>query len=184
MTTTKSSRVITIGVAVFVIGAALLFLVLRNSGSSKSPSSNAAAPPTTTTLPGAVEIAASPVPSTFQFTIPAGDNAVAVPMSYFAAVGGYVKAGDVVNAYSVLKTGCTPASPTGVHLLLSGVKVLEVIGSPPAASGEPASFLLALTPIQAEEIIYAETFESLYFTLTTGTQTALSGLPGLCANAL
>jgi Flp pilus assembly protein CpaB len=191
MSNAKSSRIITIGIAVFVIGGALLFLVLRHNGSSPSQKASSTAPTTTTTLPGAVNVAATPVPTSFQFTIPTGDSAVAVSMSYFPAIGGYVKAGDVVNAYSVIKTGCTPsagavvgAAGQGVHLLLSNVKVLEVIGSPPASAGQPASFLLALTPAQAEEIIYAESFESLYFTLTTGTAPSAANVPALCVNAL
>jgi Flp pilus assembly protein CpaB len=184
MSNTKSTRIIAIGVAVFVIGAALLFLVLHKNKSSNSSSSNVAAPPTTTTIPGAITVGVTPTPTAFQFTIPSGDNAVAVSMSYFPGIGGYVKAGDLVNAYSVIKGGCSPSVPNGVRILLSNVKVLEVLGSPPASNGQPASFLLALNPVDAAKVIYAESFESLYFTLTTGNEPSMANLGVLCAESL
>jgi hypothetical protein len=165
MTNAKSTRIIAVGVAVFVIGGALMFLVLNRSSSSGTPraSTNLSAPATTTTIPGAVVIPASPPTTTVQFKIPAGLNAVAVPMDYFA--------GDMVNIYAILNKDCSTATaPGAVKLIFSNVKVLEIFGNQPASTGSSAAFLLAMSPQDAERTIFSSKFEGLYLTLTTGNE--------------
>jgi Flp pilus assembly protein CpaB len=185
MANNKSTRIIAIGVAVFVVGGALLFLVLRGNNGSKTTVSSP--PPTTsTTVAGSVSI--SPVATTtplLQFKIPTGYNAVAVPMDYFAGGGGYVRTGDQVNIYTVINKDCADKnSPAAVKLLLSNVKVLEVLGASPAPTGAASSFLLALTPQQAEMVIFHEKFEQLYFTLTTNNEANATTTGITCANSL
>ena len=170
MANLKSNRIIAVGVAVFIVGGALLFLVLGRGKTSTTRSQTAvSAPATTTTVPGSVLIPATPPTTIIQFKIPTGENAVALQMDYFAGGGGFVRTGDLVNIYTVLNKDCAnTTAPAAVKLLFSNVKVLETLGSAPAATGAASSFLLALTPQDAEKAIFHARFESLYFTLTTG----------------
>jgi Flp pilus assembly protein CpaB len=185
MSNSKSTRIIAIGVAVFVIGGALLFLVLRGGGSSKAKSPSVATATTSTTVAGAVTFPATTPTTLIQFKIPAGQNAVAVPVDYFAGVGGYVRPGDQINIYAILNKDCTDAKfPSAVKLIFSNVKVLEVIGTPPAASGTAASYLLALSPQDAERLIYNAKFGGLYFTLTTNNEPAATTTGVSCNNPL
>jgi hypothetical protein len=185
MANAKSTRIIAVGVAVFVIGGALLFLVLgRSSTSTPKVQTAVSAPATTTTVPGSVYIPATPPTTIIQFKIPTGLNAVALPMDYFAGVGGFVRPGDVVNIYTLVNKDCaTTTTPAGVKLILSNVHVLEVLGSPPAAAGAASSYLLALSPQDAEKAIFNAKFYGLYFTLTTGNEPAVSTTGISCSNA-
>jgi Flp pilus assembly protein CpaB len=157
-------------VGVFVVGGLLLFLVVGR-GTNKTPTPTqqvAAGPTTTTTAPGSVVFPIAPPTTLIQFKIPAGKSAVAIPMEYFAGVGGFVRPADVINIYVMVNKDCaTPNAPAAVKLLLSNVKVLEVLGAAPAATGTPASYLLALTPQEAERVIFASKYDSLYMALTT-----------------
>ena len=96
----RSSILIAIGAAVFVVGAGLAFLAVRSSGGEKAPQVQAAAT-TESTQPG--QVAATP--TTPSFEIPTGKQAVAVSVDYVRGVAGYVKAGDKVNLYGTLKPG-------------------------------------------------------------------------------
>jgi Flp pilus assembly protein CpaB len=139
------------------------------------------------------------------FKIPAGENALAVQMNYFPGGGGYVQDGDSVNVYAVVKAPSSAASTAGsgsgsgsgstscssdprtsnsVTLIQTNIKVLSVIGQPPAQVGQPTSFLLAVTPQVAAQLIYHETFESLYFSLTSAGQAPAGASPITCTNAL
>jgi hypothetical protein len=69
--------------------------------------------------------------------------------------------------YGVAKGGDTPQ---GVRLVLQDVDVLNVNGAGlPTAQGQPGSpdliYLLAVTPADAERLIYLSEFEKLYFDL-------------------
>jgi len=206
MANQKSTTLIALGVAVFVIGGALLFLVVRHSDKkSKSSTNTAASVVTTTTLAPGTKVFPATTPTTIiQFKIPAGDNAVAVQMSYFSGGGGYVQDGDNVNVYAISKgtaatsgsgattgassasggaAGCSGAASSAVVLIQSNLKVLSVIGQAPAQVGQPTSFLLAATPQVAAQLIYQQTFDSLYFTLTSAGQAAAAPLAVTCTNA-
>ncbi|MGI8806337.1 MAG: Flp pilus assembly protein CpaB [Acidimicrobiales bacterium] len=100
--------------------------------------------------------------------IPAGKRALALEMPPMAGVAGFVGAGDRIDVYGVVK-GEAPA-PSSVRLVLQGVDVLNVNGAGlPAAQGQPGSpnliYLLAVTPADAERLIYLNEFEKLYFDL-------------------
>jgi Flp pilus assembly protein CpaB len=197
MANQKSTTLIALGVAVFVIGGALLFLVVRhNDKKTKSPAAAASkvSSVTTTLAPGTRVFPATTPTTIIQFKIPSGENAVAVQMSYFPGGGGYVQDGDSVNVYAVAKpvtaasgnsqaAGCSTATSGSVVLIQSNLKVLSVIGQAPAQIGQPTSFLLAATPGVAAQLIYQQTFESLYFTLTTPGQAPAAPLAITCTNA-
>jgi Flp pilus assembly protein CpaB len=99
--------------------------------------------------------------------IPAGKRALALELAPVAGVAGYAGAGDKIDVYGVA-TGDT--SPAGVRLVLQGVEILKVNGAGLAATpGQPGSanlvYLLAVTPVEAERLIYLNEFEKLYFDL-------------------
>jgi hypothetical protein len=77
-----------------------------------------------------------------------------------------VSAGDLVNIYMTTKTG-----DLGARLLLSNVTVLAVVpaNTPkvaiPAPLTDDVSFTLALSPQDAEKIIFAQTYEALWYGL-------------------
>jgi pilus assembly protein CpaB len=98
--------------------------------------------------------------------IPAGKRALALEIQQLAGVAGFVGAGDRIDVYGVAKSEGTPPS---VRLVLQGVDVLNVNGAGlPAAQGQaggPLIYLLAVTPLDAERLIYLNEFEKLYFDL-------------------
>lgn len=99
--------------------------------------------------------------------IPPGKRALALELQPVSGVAGFVGAGDKVDVYGVVKGGDTPE---GVRLVLQDVDVLNVNGAGlPTAQGQPGSpdliYLLAVTPADAERLIYLSEFEKLYFDL-------------------
>lgn len=100
--------------------------------------------------------------------IPPGKRALALEIAPLPGVAGFVGAGDRVDVYGITKA-VDAAQPT-VRLVLQGVDVLNVNGTPlPALQGQPGQpnliYLLAVTPADAERLIYLNLFERLYFDL-------------------
>ena len=99
--------------------------------------------------------------------IPPGKRALSLELQPVPGVAGFVGAGDHIDIYSVTKgEGSTP----GVRLILQGVQVLNVNGTGlPTAQGQPGGpdlvYLVAVTPTEAERLIYLTEFEKLYFDL-------------------
>lgn len=100
--------------------------------------------------------------------IPPGKRALALEIGPLAGVAGFVGAGDHVDVYGIVKAG--GPTPPSVRLVLQGVEVLNVNGAGlPTVQGQPGSpnliYLLAVTPVDAERLIYLNEFEKLYFDL-------------------
>lgn len=98
--------------------------------------------------------------------IPPGRRALAVELAAVPGVAGFAGLGDRIDIYGVVKDGPTP----GVKLVQQSVEVLNVNGAGLAtAQGQPGSpnliYLLAVTPQEAERLIYLASFEKLYFDL-------------------
>ena len=169
MANNKSTPVIVIGAAVFIVGAGLAFVLLHGSSKTKTTKTPTASAVTTTTLgPNSVVVGSSATtPSAFAFQIPAGKNAVAVQVGALAGLDGFAKAGDVINIYANVKGRIPgPLLPPLTKLIASDVQVLEVLSpGPTSAPTGTAVYLLALDPVTAEQIIFFNTNESLYFTL-------------------
>lgn len=103
--------------------------------------------------------------------IPPGKRALALKLEPVAGVAGFVGAGDLIDVYGV-STGAEGAAPSAsrVQLVLQSVEVLNVngIGLPAAqgqADGPSLVYLLAVTPFDAERLIYLTEFNKLYFDL-------------------
>ncbi|MEA2587266.1 MAG: pilus assembly protein CpaB [Actinomycetota bacterium] len=103
--------------------------------------------------------------STDGLAIPAGKNAITVTAPVPQAVAGYVAAGDLVNIYM------TGKGDQSARLLLSHVAVLAVVpaNTPKIAAAAPPTtdinFTLALSPQDAEKVIFAQTYEALWYGL-------------------
>jgi pilus assembly protein CpaB len=100
--------------------------------------------------------------------IPAGKRALTLKLEPVRGISGFAGGGDHIDVYSVVQPSET--RPAGVQLILQSVEVLNVngVGLPPTA-GQPGGpelvYLLAVTPGQAERLIYLTEFEKLYFDL-------------------
>lgn len=173
----RSTVLIAIGAAVFVVGAGLAFLAVNGSNDDPAPRVQTAA--TADTTPGQVTAAGGLAPS---FEIPAGKQAVAVQVDYVKGVAGFVKAGDKVNVFGTIKPGSPPTknlTPPLAKLILSDVSVLSV-SAPAAGAAGPTTFVLALNAADAEQVVYFQTFEGLYMSLARSDQGTVS-TPGRAA---
>lgn len=181
MSNQKSTTLIAIGVAVFLIaGGALFFLVQHNNKSTPKSATLSRSAVSSTTIPGASAISTVGTPSV---AIPKGDNAVSMQMEYFAGVGGYVRPNDLINIYVVVNKDCKDTHyPLTVKLMQSNVKVLQVLGQGPLQTGQPTSFLLAETPQQAEALLFLKNLGTLYFTLTNDASAAAATTGVSCSN--
>jgi Flp pilus assembly protein CpaB len=161
----RSTQMLILGSAILAIGAAFVFLSLKDSGNG---SGHAADSTTTTTVQAGTVVVNAAAPSApTSFTIPEGKQAVAVQVPYVAGLAGYAKAGDFVNVYGNIDekgAGATPAPPA-TKLILSGVQVLAVTGPGPGADSGNATYLLALDADQAEQAIFFAKFQSLWLSL-------------------
>ncbi|MGH9281954.1 MAG: RcpC/CpaB family pilus assembly protein [Acidimicrobiales bacterium] len=163
----RSTQMLMLGLAVFVIGAGVVILTLSGSDGGSS----AVAPTTSTTVQkGTVVIpvvTGAAVPTTF--TIPEGKQAVAVQVPFVAGLAGYAKAGDLVNIYATLEKGSPSPdlAPPLAKLVLPAVEVLAVTGPGPGTGAGNTTYLLALDASQAEQAIFLARFESVWMTLTT-----------------
>jgi pilus assembly protein CpaB len=96
-----------------------------------------------------------------------GKRALSLELEPVAGLSGFAGAGDRIDVYGVAKGDETQA---GVRLVLQGVEVLNVNGAGlPAAQGQPGGpnlvYLLAVTPVEAERLIYLSEYHDLYFDL-------------------
>ncbi|MGI8806300.1 MAG: Flp pilus assembly protein CpaB [Acidimicrobiales bacterium] len=231
----RSNLIVTLGLAVFIVGAAATYLVVRNSddgstastagrvsvlvaakpipagttgsaavsqGFVKSKAVDAAARPATA-LTDVAQLAGKTVPlgvsegeiitsDQFQatqtrigtFKIPDGKTALALQLQNAPGVAGFAGAGDRINVYGVVKPGSDPKNPSGMaHLIMQNTEVLNVNGaSLAAAQGQPGGagfvYLLAVSAVEAERLIYLNTFEQLYFSLVSKDAAPVPGTPG------
>ncbi len=181
MATSRSNRLLVIGLAVFVVGAALvLFLTSRDGGNATpveqptgvasptpNPSASETGPPPNARVP-------RPVP------LPEGYEAVAITMNLAQGVIGLPSPGDRVNLYGVYSsTGVATLDveierlarepdfkpPAGVRLIATNVLVLASLGPNGEFGGGNPTYLLAVDTNIAETVIYATNFESIHATL-------------------
>jgi hypothetical protein len=160
----RSTQMLILGLAIFVIGAGVVFVSLGGSGGgSKNKSAVSTTPPTIQAGTVVVNAAAPAAPTSF--TIPEGKQAVAVQVPFVAGLAGYAKAGDTVNVYGNIEKGPADPAPPASKLILSGVQVLAVTGPGPGADTGNSTYLLALDANQAEQAIFFAHFESMWLTL-------------------
>lgn len=169
MARNRSTLLIAIGAAVFVLGTGMAFLVVhsdKKSGTVATTHASASSP-----APAVVDhpaLAAATANAPAPVSIPDGMEAVAVQVPFVQGVAGYAHAGDTVNVFAVVKTGVsgTPLKTPMTKLILSNVKVISETGPLAGADAGNATYLLAVTTTQAEQLMYFSSFEALYLDLT------------------
>jgi len=174
----RSSQMLILGLAIFVIGAGVVLVSFMGSGGGKDKSASATT--TTTVQAGTVLVNTGAPAAPTSFTIPDGKQAVAVQMPFVAGLAGYAKAGDTVNIYGVIDekgAGAEPAPPAS-KLILPGVQVLAVTGPAPGTETGNATYLLALDASQAEQAIFFAKFQSMWLTLVPKGQAKAPATPG------
>lgn len=162
MARNRSTALIAIGGAVFVVGAALAFLVVRDDGDSKVAASAPAASASAAAAPAAAAVPAS-------VKVPEGKEAVAVQVPAVPGLAGYARVDDVVNVYGTFKDRQPNAAVKGpplAKLVLSGATVLAVTAPPAGAEGGTSTYLLAVNPGDAEKVIYLASFEGIWMSLS------------------
>jgi Flp pilus assembly protein CpaB len=158
----RSTQMLVLGLAVFVIGAGAVLISLLGGGGNGTPS--VASTTSTTVQAGTVVVpGAATVPS--GFTIPEGKQAVAIQVPFVAGLAGFAKAGDTVNVYGNIEKGQTDQAPPVTRLILPGVQVLAVTAPGPGSEAGTATYVLALDAPQAEQAIFFAKFESMWLTL-------------------
>ena len=182
MARARSTMLIAIGLAVFVVGSALAFLALRDDddgGDNVAASTNAqvAAPAAST---------ASQPAQVPEVKIPDGKEAVAIQMAGVPGVAGYVKPGDRVNVYGTFKNSQVNGAPKApsAKLVLKNVEVLSVTAPAPGVEGGNATYLLALNAEDAERVIYMASFEGMWMSLVRDGAPAVGNTPGRTATNL
>jgi Flp pilus assembly protein CpaB len=175
MARNRSTALIGVGAAVFVVGAALTFLLVRDDGTKSEGKVTAAAPSgEVATVPAASSSSAPTV------AVPNGKEGVAVQVPAIAGLAGYAKVGDRVNVYGTFKDRQPNAAAKGVpatKLIIADAEVLAVTGPPAGAEGGNSTYLLAVNPGAAEQVIYLASFEGIWLSLTP------DGAPGLPATS-
>lgn len=171
----RSSQMLMLGLAIFVIGAGVVLVSFMGSGGKDK---SASATTTTTVQAGTVVVNSTAVAAPTSFTIPEGKQAVAVQVPFVAGLAGYAKAGDHVNVYGNVDKGATNPIPPATKLILPDVTVLAVTGPAPGADAGNATYLLALDADQAEQAIFFAKFDSLWLTLVPKGQPAPAATPG------
>ncbi len=230
----RSNLIVTLGLAVFIVGAAATYLLVRSSDGGGTSSANrvpvlvaekpipAGTTGTAVVTQGLIKtrnIDAGAKPANaiadasqlagktvtlgvsegeiltldqFQtaqtrigtLKIPDGKTALALQLANVPGVAGFAGAGDRINIYGVVKPGSDPRNPQGAtHLIMSNTEVLNVNGTTLAPTqGQPGGtglvFLLAVSPVEAERLIYLSTFEQLYFSLVAKDAAPVGATPG------
>ncbi|MGH9277685.1 MAG: Flp pilus assembly protein CpaB [Acidimicrobiales bacterium] len=119
--------------------------------------------------------------------IPDGKTALALSMENVPGVAGFVGAGDFINVYGVAKNDPAINGGSGItKLVMQNVEVLNVNGAALAASqGQPGGtglvYLLAVSPTEAEQLIYLNTFQDLYFSLVSKDHAPTGPTPGVAS---
>ena len=231
----RSNLIVTLGLTVFIVGAAATYLVARGGDDDASPAAGSgkatvlvaakpipagtsgasavnggmvksktvvesAKPATALTDPSQLVgrtanlgVAEGQILTTEQFQqaqtrigtlkIPEGKTALALQLANVPGVAGFAGAGDHINVYGVVKNAVDARGGPSVKLIMQNTEVLNVNGTTLAASqGQPGGtglvYLLAVTPAEAERLVYLTTFEQLYFSLVAKEQPAVDGTPG------
>ncbi len=118
--------------------------------------------------------------------IPEGKTALAIGLGQVSGVAGFVGAGDRINIYGAVKASADNKGLAATHLIMQNTEVLNVNGStltdnPGQPGGTGLIYLLAVTPAEAERLIYLTTFENLYFSLVAKDRPTVALTPGASA---
>lgn len=178
MARNRSTALIAIGAAVFTVGAALTFLLVRDDGEERKVTTSAAETGVSPKVTGGAPASAPGTPS---LKVPADKEAVAIQVGAVPGLAGYAKVGDRVNVYGTFKDRQPNAAAKGVplaKLVLADVSVLAVTAPPPGSEAGTATYLLAVQPGDAEKLIYLSSFEGIWLSITAEGAPTIAATPG------
>lgn len=185
MASSRSNRLLIIGLIVFVLGAALVLVFTRSSGDDDAPTAgDAATAPAdpSATVPAAQPAAATEIRIPRPLALPEGLEALALTLDFPQSVAGLPGPGDRVNLFGVFQNN-TPerfssasdpaqaqaATPEpAVKLLAANVEVLAATGAIAENAGGATTIVVAVDADTAERLLYASAFERLHATLVRG----------------
>jgi Flp pilus assembly protein CpaB len=175
MARSRSTTLIAFGVAMFVFAGALAVLATRGNGGNKDNAAKASADAPTVTVRQAAETTPT-TPAVTPVKIPTGKEALQLQLPAVAGLAGYAKTGDRVNVYGTFKDRVPNASVKPgplAKLVLSNVEVLSAVNG-----GTNVTYVLAVNPNEAEQLIYLSSFEGIWMTLVRDGAPAVGGTPG------
>ena len=108
--------------------------------------------------------------------IPNGKEALEVQLPAVQGLAGYTKVGDRVNVYGTFKDKQPNAAVKGpplAKLVLSNVEVLSAVNN-----GANVTYVLAVNPNEAEQVIYLSSFEGIWLTLVRDGAPVVGGTAG------
>ena len=171
----RSTMMIAFGVAMFVFAAALAVLAMGggDDGGDTAATSSASDAPTVSVAPAAET---TPATTVTPLKIPNGKEALELQLPAIQGLAGFTKAGDRVNVYGTFKDRQPNATVKGVplaKLILSNVEVLSAVNN-----GANVTYVVAVNPNEAEQLIYLSSFEGIWMTLAREDAPAVGGTPG------
>jgi hypothetical protein len=175
MARSRSTTLIATGVAMFVFAAALAVLAMRG-GDDNSDKSNAKASDNAPTVTIRQAAESTPTAAVTAVKIPNGKEALQLQVPAVQGVAGFTKAGDKVNVYGTFKDKQPNAAVKGpplAKLMLSNVEVLSAVNN-----GANVTYVLAVNPNEAEQLIYLSSFEGIWMTLVRDGAAVVGGTPG------
>jgi hypothetical protein len=176
----SSTRLLSIGALVLVVGVILVLLVLRGNAGGTTVAAPEDGPPDVTAAgqvedgdsapavtPTTVEELASvrlPLPA----SVPDGYEGVAVRASFIRGLAAIPTPGDHVNLYRATNGGEDEAGlpvPGEAELVLDDLEVLALIGPLPTQNEGEVTFLLAVAPDDVATVLPVAGSSELWFTL-------------------
>lgn len=173
MARTRSARLITIGVAVLIVGIGMAWLAVRSAGGASATTTTTSAT-SATAQDEPVEPTEPPERLPERVDVPDGHEAVAVQLPFDASMAGVPAPGEPVNVYGVFTHGRpgeeepaaeVQASGPVVERVLSGVEVLAVTGPEVQDAGGSPTVVLALTPEQAAQVVFLQANERIWLSV-------------------
>ncbi len=174
MARSRSTTLIALGVAMFVFAGALAVLAMSGGDDSTDKTATSSDDAPTVTIRQAAEN--TPAAAVTPVKIPSGKEALELQLPAVQGLAGHTKVGDSVNVYGTFKDKQPNASVKGpplVKLALSNVEVLSAV-----SEGANVTYVLAVNPNEAEQLIYLSSFEGIWLTLVRDGAPIVGGTSG------
>jgi len=166
--TRRSTPLIGVGAAALAVGALATFAGISSDGPKKVRVGQTAAGAQTAEAPA--------------FKIPEGRQALAVSLDSVAGTAGIAKAGSRIDVFAAVTKKGANGDDNAARLIIQNVEVLQVqTGATPlkdAPTGNPV-FVLAVSPTQAEKLVYHASFSRLWFSVVNANAPAVPPTPGV-----
>lgn len=174
----RSTPLIGIGAAALAVGALAAFAGI------------------TSDQPGQVKVGASAAGAetgavSAELKIPEGKQALAVALDPVAGTAGVAKKGSHIDVFAaVTKKNDGGNSSNAARMIIQNVEVLEIQTASAIATAKDAAnaatpnttvFVLAVTPTQAEKLVYHAAFSRLWFSVLPAGQAPVPPTPGVNA---